>query len=47
MNGYSLLFQVIVIAALSLVFGVVVAAAVRFAMTAAHWRTSKHPPRAR
>ncbi|HTX77080.1 MAG TPA: hypothetical protein VMD29_12800 [Terracidiphilus sp.] len=46
MNGYSLIFQVVIIAALSLVFGVVVAATVRFAMTAVHWRPRRHLPRA-
>lgn len=47
MNAYSLVFQVVIIAALALVFGVVVAATVRFAMVAAHWHPRRHTPRAR
>ena len=47
MNGISLIFQVVVIAALSLVFGVAVAATVRFAMMAARRRLWRHLPRAR
>lgn len=45
MNGESLIFQVVVIAALALVFGVVVAAAVRFAAVASHWMHRRRAPR--
>lgn len=45
MNGFSLIFQVVILAAVAIVFGVVVAAAARFAFTVSHMRTRKHVPR--
>jgi len=45
MNGGSLIFQVVTIAALALVFGVVVAATVRFAGMAAQRMHRRHVPR--
>ena len=46
MNGESLIFQVVVIAALALVFGVAVAAAGRFFAAASQWMHRKRSPRA-
>jgi hypothetical protein len=45
MNGDSLVFHVVTIAALTLVFGVLVAAAVHFAAAAARWLHRRHEPR--
>ena len=45
MNGESLIFQIVVIAALALVFGAVVAAAVRFTTVATQWMHRRHVQR--